>query len=107
MIVRIALLHEDGGRPLPRHRVISLQPDILGDLSITEAYIHALRRTVRSAMLHDSERVGHTLVPSLMDARVVWCKEDRMIIKGIEADELTRKQTAQAWLVDVIGPGLR
>ncbi|WP_395406331.1 hypothetical protein ACHMW6_06565 [Pseudoduganella sp. UC29_106] len=91
-------LFEDQGRPVPRHRAITLQPTHAGNLTLTEEYIKEWRRTVRIAKLHPVNTQEQGL-PSLYDAVVLWIGSGEMTIAGVEIDELTHKRTAQSWRV--------
>jgi hypothetical protein len=93
-------LFEDQGRPVPRHRAISLQPTHVGNLALNEEYIKEWRRTVRIAKLQpiNAQEVG---LPALYDAVVLWIGSGEMTISGVEIDELSGKRTAQSWRVVV------
>lgn len=51
MPVRVGLRYEDGGRPLPRHREITQQPEHFGKLTLTEQFDKRFRRSVYTAHL--------------------------------------------------------
>lgn len=93
-VLRVAMLYEDGGRALPRHRAVTLQPHHQGELFLQEAYDSDLRRNVRRAHLRAA---GLDVVPPLRDAVVTWIGGNSLTVIGIEADPLTRKCVAQAW----------
>lgn len=101
MQVRVAQLYEDGGRPLPRHLMVTLRPSHYGKLSVVEEYDRELRRSVRSAHLRDTDTGAHVLAP-LRDTVLVWAGEGRMTLTGFEADVLTRRCVAQSWFVEVV-----
>lgn len=97
----MAQLYEDGGRPLPRHRAVTRQPEHVGVLTLTEEHDRELRRTVRRARLL-SVQGGTDILPPLRDAVVVWIGDTRMTLTGFETDELTRRSVAQSWYVEVV-----
>lgn len=99
MRVKVAQLYEDGGRPLPRHRAVTRQPDHEGVLTLTEEHDRELRRSVRSAHLRDTS-AGVDVIPPLRDAVVIWIGDGRMTITGFESDELTRRSVAQSWYIE-------
>lgn len=102
MIVNIALLHFDGGKRVPHHRLHWLTFDILGDLTIEQEYAQDLRRSSQVAKLWKLDGSGLVL-PALLDAQLVYVREDRMVLRGIECDDLFGRFTAQAWWVKVQG----
>lgn len=97
-IFRAALLYEDGGRALPRHRAVTLQPEHQGALFLQEAYDPDLRRNVRRAHLRAA---GADAVAPLRDAVVTWIGDKGLTVIGIEADPLTRKGVSQAWYAEI------
>lgn len=100
MLAKVALLYEEGGRPLPRHRAVTARPAHLGKLSLSEEQDRDMRRTVRSARLCDLS-TGSNVLPPLLDAVVLWISGECMTITGVEVDDLTRKRTAQSWYVEL------
>lgn len=100
MLVKVALLYEEAGRPLPRHRAVTARPSHLGKLSLSEELDRDMRRTVRSARLCDPSTCADVL-PPLLDAVVLWINGECMTITGVERDDLTRKRTAQSWYVEL------
>lgn len=104
MLVRVAQLYEDGGRPLPRHRAVTRQPEHEGILTLAEEHDRELRRSVRSAHLRGGP-AGADVLASLRDAVVIWIGEGRMTIIGFETDPLTRRSVAQSWYVELIQDG--
>lgn len=104
MLVKVARLFEDGGRPLPRHRAVTVKPEHLGKLSLAEGFDRELRRSVRSAHLR-SVQSGDEVLPALRDAVVLWIGDGHMTITGLEQDHLTRRTVAQSWYVEFVNPG--
>lgn len=104
MLVRVAQLYEDGGRPLPRHRAVTSQPSHQGMLTLTEEHDRELRRSVRSARLC-AEHDGADVLPLLRDAVVVWIGNGRMTLTGFETDGLTRRCVAQSWYIELVNSG--
>ena len=102
MIVNIALLHFDGGKRVPFHRLHFLAFDILGDLVMQQAHVSELRRSSLVAKLWTLDGSGLVL-PALLDAQVIYAKEERMVVRGIECDDVCGRFTAQAWWVKVQG----
>lgn len=101
MKARVAQLYECGGRPLARHRAVTLQPDHVGDFTLSEEHDRELRRSVRSAWLRDPA-TGAEVLPRLRDAVVLWVGGDAMTVTGLETDALTRKSVAQSWYVELV-----
>jgi len=98
MRVAIAQLYEDGGRPLARHRAVTLQPSHVGRFSLTEEHDRDFRRSVRSARLRN-EATGEDVIPRLRDAVVVWVGDSAWTVTGFETDPVTRRCVAQSWYV--------
>jgi hypothetical protein len=106
MQVRVAQLYEDGGRPLPRHRAVTREPEHYGILMLTEEHDRELRRSVRSARLRPAQG-GPDVLPPLRDAVVIWIGDGRMTLTGFETDELTRRSVAQSWYVEIVNANFR
>jgi len=100
MRVKLAQLYEDDGRPLPRHRAVTCQPDHAGVLTLTEEHDRELRRSVRSARLHD-DVLGADVLPPLRDAVVIWIGNCKMTITGFESNQMIRRCVAQSWYIEV------
>lgn len=96
----LARMFEDGGRPLARHRAVSLPPSHQGVFSLYEEHDRDLRRTVKIARLDSVQ--GTEILMSLYDAEVLMCKDGIMTVTGLERDPVTRKATAQSWLVEMV-----
>lgn len=45
------------------------------------------------------ERRDTDLLPPLIDAKLILLNHDRMVLTGVERDILTRRDTAQTWLL--------
>ncbi|MCE3602749.1 hypothetical protein LXA47_03940 [Massilia sp. P8910] len=103
MLVKVALLCEDNGWPMPRHREMTLVPTILGRLEYDERYEKDFRRPVYSARLFSVDRASEVL-PQLWDAVFRVVKDGQMTISGFEMDEVATKRTAQSWLIEVQVP---
>ena len=101
MLVKVAQLYEDGGRPLPRHRAVTCRAAYQGILTLTEEHDRDLRRSVRSAHLRDTQG-GADLLPPLRDAVVIWIGDSSMTVTGFETDGLTRRSVAQSWYVEIV-----
>ncbi len=97
-------MFEDGGRPLARHRAVTLQPQHQGLLSLSEEHDRELRRSVRSARLC-SELDGSHVVPALRDVVVLWIGGAHMTLTGLERDDITNRSVAQSWYIEILGPG--
>lgn len=100
MLVYVATLFEDRGRPLPRHRVVTRQPEHHGRLTLTEAHDKDLRRSVRTAHLRGIDSPEDVL-PPLRDAVVLWIGDGAMTITGLETDIIDCKSFAQSWYIEV------
>ena len=96
MFVKVAQLYE-GGRPLPKHRSIRMQPTMIGQLRVTEEYSREFRRNVVYAILYTAS--GADLIPRLHDAVVRYIADGCMTITGFERDELTQCCQGQSWFV--------
>lgn len=96
MFVKVAQLYE-GGRPLPKHRSIRMQPTMIGQLRLTEEYSREFRRNVVYAFLHTSS--GTDLIPRLHDAVVQYIADGCMTITGFERDEVNQCCQGQSWFV--------
>jgi hypothetical protein len=74
----------------------------IGELRIEETNDSELKRSVRMArVLNAKNRPPDQLVP-LRDVMVLWMKEDRMVLNGIErvADMSGPCEYAQTWLCE-------
>jgi hypothetical protein len=96
MFVKVAQLY-DGGRPLPKHRSIRMQPTMIGQLRLTEEYSREFRRNIVYAVLHTSS--GADLIPRLHDAVIRYIADGCMTITGFERDELTQCCQGQSWFI--------
>ncbi|WP_041930410.1 hypothetical protein [Methylibium petroleiphilum] len=56
-----------------------------------------LGRTVRVARFFTQR--GHDVFPRLIEAQLIYADVDRLILNGIERDELTRRDQAQTWVL--------
>ncbi|MES2899541.1 MAG: hypothetical protein V4723_07420 [Pseudomonadota bacterium] len=100
MHVILAKLYEEGGRPLARHRALTLAPSHEGVLSLHESHAPRLRRAVRKARI--ANLAGTEITLELYDAVVLFIGEGVMTITGMEIDAATRKATAQSWYVEIL-----
>ena len=100
MLVKVALMCEENGWPMPRHREITLVPGIIGRLEYDERYEKNFHRHIYSARLFSLDG-SREMLPQLWDAVFRMVKDGQMTISGTEMDEVSRKRTAQSWLVDV------
>lgn len=101
MLVRVAQLFEDGGRRLPRHRTVTIQPALLGKLKLTEQYDSEFRRSLVFATLCGGA-AGDELIPRLHDAVVRFIGDGCMTISGFQIDGVTRRCSVQSWYVQVV-----
>lgn len=97
----VSLLYEDGGRPLPRHRLAFPQHEYQGTFSFEEVPSCEFKRTVATARLQAPS--GDDVLPPLYDAKLIWCKGGEARVTGLEVDEVTRRRTAQCWNVRMGG----
>lgn len=102
MRVILAKLYEDGGRPLARHRAVTLAPSHEGILTLHETHDRELRRTVRKARVSLLAEASADTVLELYDAVVLFIGGGVMTITGMEIDPGTRKATAQSWYVEIV-----
>lgn len=101
MSVRVAQLYEENGRPLARHRAVSIKPTHQGELLMTEAYDPKLRRSVRTAYLREAG-TGADVLPLLRDAVVLFIRAGSMTITGLEEDSVSKKCHAQSWYIEAV-----
>lgn len=87
----------EGGRPIPRWQQATREWRE-GLLRIQEEKDALTGRTMLVARLHHADR-GNEVRQPLLDARIVQMNDDRMVLTGIERDELHRVDVAQAWLL--------
>jgi len=57
--------------------------------------------TGRTTMRARLQSIGRDadVIPPLLDARITQLTSDRMILTGMERDECSRRDTAQAWML--------
>lgn len=101
MLVKVAQMFEDGGRPLPRNRAVTQLPVHVGKLSMCDQYDSQFRRSVCSAYLRTVDE-GADVLPPLRDAVVRWLGDGTVTISGVETDALSGKCIAQSWLAQLI-----
>lgn len=101
MLVKVAQMFEDGGRPLSRNRAVTSQPVHVGKLIMCDQHDTQFRRSVCSAYLRNLGD-GRDVLPPLRDAVVRWIGDGMVSISGIETDALSGKCVAQSWLAQVI-----
>jgi hypothetical protein len=101
MLDIVMLRFEDGGRPLPRHRLAFPQTEHVGSFTLKEAWCPELRRTVLVARL--GAEVGENVLPPFYDAKLVHCEASEARVAGIELDPLNNKWHAQTWHVKFAG----
>ena len=95
----VMVLFEDGGRPLPRHRLAMGLREWSGKLVLRSGHDELLRRSVIVAHLVAPDDPERDLVPPLVDARFTFNDEHEARIDGLDLDLTNRKFTAQAWHV--------
>ncbi|MET0856969.1 MAG: hypothetical protein ABWY27_09490 [Telluria sp.] len=101
MLVKVAQMFEDGGRPLARNRAVTQMPVHVGTLSMCDQHDTQFRRSVATAYLRRSDD-GKDVLPPLRDAVVRWMGDGTVTISGIETDALSGKCVAQSWLAQII-----
>jgi hypothetical protein len=101
MLVKVAQMFEDGGRPLPRNRSVTRRPVHVGMLTMCDQHDHQFRRSVCTAYLRSVDG-GKDVLPPLRDAVVRWLGDGTVTISGIETDELSGKCVAQSWVAQLI-----
>ena len=76
-------------------------PPVVGELSIAESRDSELSRTLVCARLTDAlSESGPDLVPSLIDAQVIWAAKDKLRLSGIERIE--KAAYSQTWSVEFV-----
>lgn len=101
MLVKVAQMFEEGGRPLPRNRAVTQQPVHVGKLSMSDQHDTQFRRSVCTAYLRNVGD-GRDMLPPLRDAVVRWLGDGTVTISGIETDPFSGKCVAQSWLAQLI-----
>ncbi|MET0855763.1 MAG: hypothetical protein ABWY27_03345 [Telluria sp.] len=101
MLVKVAQMFEDGGRPLARNRAVTQMPVHVGKLSMCDQHDKQFRRSVSTAYLRRTDD-GRDVLPPLRDAVVRWMGDGTVTISGIETDERSGKCVAQSWLAQII-----
>jgi hypothetical protein len=101
MLVKIAQMFEDSGRPLARNRAVTQLPVYVGKLSMCDQHDRLFRRSVCTAYLR-SLKDGSDVIPPLRDAVVRWIDDLTITISGLEQDSTSNKCTQQAWLAQLI-----
>jgi hypothetical protein len=101
MLVKVAQMFEDGGRPLARNRAVTQRPVHVGKLSMCDQHDSQFRRSVCTAYLRRTDD-GKDVLPPLRDAVVRWMGDGTVTISGIETDALSGKCVAQSWLAQII-----
>lgn len=98
---QVQLLCENQGAPIPRHRMAFKQRVYEGAYSLREEFDSDARRTIMMARL----RVDSTdILPPLRDARVLFQEKGIVVVTGLEVlDELTRRRSAQTWMIRTAG----
>lgn len=84
------------GKPLPRWQLHAI-PWVEGVLNLREERDDQLGRAVRVARLLNHRQAE--VFPRLIEAQVLLVDHRRMVINGIERDELTRADRAQTWVL--------
>jgi hypothetical protein len=103
MQVQITCLRKEG-KAYPRWQLANLA-SYTGELRIEESREENLSRFMRRARLLDHEQDKLEVLPPLMDAAVLWLKENKMAITGFERIEST--DYAQTWLVEVLSATMK
>lgn len=101
MLVKVAQMFEDGGRPLPKNRAVTQQPVHVGKLSMCDQHDKDFRRSVTTAYLR-TLGTGADVLPPLRDAVVRWIGDATITISGFEQDSTSNKCTQQSWLAQII-----
>ena len=94
---RVVILFEDGGRPLPRHRLAMPLKEYAGKLVLKTEWVEALRRDVLVAHLIDTAQPERDVVSPIYNASFSYRDDMEARIDGLELDATNRKFTAQAW----------
>ncbi len=108
MYVRAFQLYEDGGRPLPRHRLAVLRSEGSqeGWLVYKESWDeHHKRHMMKAYLLADDGQ--RQVFPELLDAVMMFAEDGVMTIRGQERDPISRKLTGMAWWCQILRPGKR
>jgi hypothetical protein len=101
MLVKVAQMFEDGGRPISRNRAVTRQPVHIGKLSMSEQHDKEFRRSVCTAYLRNVSD-GKDVLPPLRDAVVRWLGDGTLTISGMETDPCSGKCVAQSWLAQLM-----
>lgn len=103
MLVKVALLCDEDGKPMPRHREVTTVPTILGRLEYRERFEKDFRRHVYSARLRGLDG-GDDVVPQLWDAVLHFAEGEFMTMSGIAEQAVTHKRAPQSWYIEVVAP---
>ena len=109
MYVLACKLYEDGGRPLPRHRLAFIRAHESGSegwFVYKEDYDPDHKRTMMKAFLLGAPGTPEVF-PTLLDAVLMIAEDGTLTVRGQERDPLTRKLTGMAWWCKVIHGGKR
>lgn len=76
-------------------------PPVVGELSISESRDNESSRTLVCARLTDARsESGTDLIPSLINAQVIWAEKDKLRVSGIERVE--KAAYSQTWSVEFV-----
>lgn len=111
MIVFAQCLLEKG-LVIPKHHIVRQHRRAVGTFSLAEAFDHEMKRQVRTARLvtpdtyqeriRDSSRIGHDVLPPLLEASVLHWRDRVFTVTGFERVEVSALQEAsfrQSWLL--------
>lgn len=90
-------LRTKDGAPVPRWQQAEATW-LEGLVKIAEELDEVTGRHMQIARLHDVLS-GAEIREPLLDTKILVLKSDRMILTGLQRDILTRKDSAQAWLL--------
>lgn len=95
-----ALRNDQGGRLLKRHEV---DDDICdGLIRVKEERDQLTGRHMQVARLHHAVS-KHEVRSPLLDTRILLLDEHQIVLTGLQRDVLTRKDTAQTWMLAKAG----
>lgn len=84
------------GAPIPRWQLHAVSWSA-GRMTLGEERDAWLGRTIRVARLN-SDR-GNEVFPALLEAQLIYADDDRIILNGLERDELTKRDCGQTWVL--------
>lgn len=98
MRVKVRTMRQ-AGRNMHRGEM-SLLPAHVGELRVKEEHDHQLcRQVLRARLLDLSQGIGHDILPSLTDARLIHAADGKLTLIGTERVDMA--EYGQTWSVEL------